>query len=77
MPPKDKDDKLPPAMGPGSKIRALIDALKKHLIITEDKKKRQLLIDFTSIGLKTLPIEIPKNEEVWSCLPIVIPGWLL
>ncbi|XP_012940459.1 plant intracellular Ras-group-related LRR protein 4, partial [Aplysia californica] len=64
MPGKEKDDKPPPAMGPGSKIKGLIDALRKHLIVTEDKKKRQLLIDFTSVGFKTLPVEIPKNEEV-------------
>ncbi|RUS80080.1 hypothetical protein EGW08_012158, partial [Elysia chlorotica] len=64
MPPKEKEEKPPPAMGPGSKIRALIEALRKHLIVTEDKKKRQLLIDFTSIGFKNLPIEICKNEEV-------------
>lgn len=62
MPPKD--DKPPPVMGPGSKIKSLIDALKKHLIITEDKKKRVLTIDFTAVGFKTLPVEICKNEEI-------------
>lgn len=59
MPPKEI-----PQMGPGSKIKALIDALKKNLIIAENKKQKYLIIDFTNIGFKYLPMEICKNEEV-------------
>ncbi|KAI8764408.1 leucine-rich repeat protein soc-2 [Biomphalaria glabrata] len=59
MPPKEI-----PQMGPGSKISALIEAVKKNLIITEVKTKRELLIDFSSCGFTVLPVELCKNEEV-------------
>ena len=59
---KKKDEKPPPAIGPGSKIIALPDPLKKHVKRVGDTKKVHL--KFGTCNYKSLPIEIYNNEEL-------------
>lgn len=58
-------------MGPGSKIKALIDALKKNLIYVQGKKTT-LIIDFTDIGFKLLPLEVCRNEEICQLATVLM-----
>lgn len=59
---KKKDEKPPPATGPGSKIVSLPDPVKKYLKKLPDGKKIHL--KFGNGNWKSLPVEIYDNEEI-------------
>lgn len=59
-----KKEKEIPQMGPGSKIKALVEALRKMLTIVEDKKHRYVVINFKYVGFRSMPLEVCKNEEL-------------
>ena len=60
---KKKDEKPPPPTGPGSKIKALPEPLKKQFIKRiGDTQKVHLA--FGTANFKSLPVEIYNNEEL-------------
>ena len=60
---KKKDEKPPPPTGPGSKIKALPEPLKKgHIKRIGETAKVHL--QFGTANMKTLPVEIYNNEEL-------------
>ena len=59
----DKEEKPPPATGPGSRVVALPDRIKRHLIPrTSGIKGYELHYSTTSV--RALPEELYKNEEL-------------
>ena len=57
---KKKEDEVIPAMGPGSKISALAAPLRRFMI----RQGKQVIINFSTASMKTLPLEIWQNEEI-------------
>ena len=51
---KKEDEKPPPALGPGSMIRALAAPLRKHL----PRDEKGVIVAFSTAGMKALPLEV-------------------
>ena len=68
MPPKSgkkKDEKPPPATGPGSKIKALPEPLRKgHIKRLGETATARVHLQFGTANMKSLPVEIYNNEEL-------------
>ena len=60
---KKKDDKPPPAVGPGSKIVSLPKDVKRH-IIPRGEGKKAVDLRWSTTSIKAIPSELYKNEEV-------------
>ncbi|KAJ8310463.1 hypothetical protein KUTeg_012328 [Tegillarca granosa] len=59
---RKKDEKPPPATGPGSKIISLPDPVKKYIKPLPDSKYK--FLNFSTSNFKSLPVEIYDNEEL-------------
>ena len=67
---KKEDDKPPPAVGPGSVIRALAAPLRKHL----PRDDEGVIIAFSTAGMKALPLEVSRPRRCVVVVVVVVGG---